>query len=57
MLATGLPEDAGFRIAFLVGAGSAVVAALSDLLIPGRHHDSARSLSSSTPVRNAAAAN
>ena len=57
VLATGLPENTGFTIAFLVGAGSAVVAALSVLLVPGRHYDSARSLSSSTPVRNAAAAN
>jgi len=59
VLATGLPADSGFTIAFLVGAGSAVVAALSVLLIPGRRYDAALSLSrssSSTPVRNAAAA-
>ena len=34
--ATGLPANAGFEIAFLVGAIGAAVAALSVLLIPGR---------------------
>jgi len=36
VLANGLPDDAGFEIAFLVSAIGAVVAALSVLLIPGR---------------------
>ena len=35
VLADGLPDDAGFTIAFLVSAVGAVVAALSVLLIPG----------------------
>jgi len=36
VLASGLPADDGFTIAFAIGAGGAVVAALSILLIPGR---------------------
>lgn len=36
VLASGLPADEGFRIAFLIGAIGAVVAAASVLLIPGR---------------------
>jgi hypothetical protein len=36
ILANGSPADAGFTLAFLVGAGGAGVAALSLLLIPGR---------------------
>jgi EmrB/QacA subfamily drug resistance transporter len=36
VLASGLPADAGFTIAFAVSAGGAVVAALSVLLIPSR---------------------
>jgi hypothetical protein len=36
LFAGSLPADEGFRIAFLVGAASAVVAAVAVLLIPGR---------------------
>jgi 4-hydroxybenzoate polyprenyltransferase len=36
VLASGLPQNAGFEIAFLIGATGAIVAALSVLLIPGR---------------------
>ena len=36
VLASGLPTNAAFTIAFLIGAIGAVVAALSVLLIPGR---------------------
>ena len=36
VLASGLPQNAGFEIAFLISAGGAIVAALSVLLIPGR---------------------
>jgi EmrB/QacA subfamily drug resistance transporter len=36
VLASGLPADEGFTIAFAIGAGGAVIAALSILLIPGR---------------------
>jgi len=39
ILASGLPADVGYEVAFLigaVGAVGAVVAALSVLLIPGR---------------------
>ena len=36
VLASGLPQNAGFEIAFLISAGGALVAALSVLLIPGR---------------------
>ena len=36
VLANGLPDDAGFELAFLVSAIGAAVAALSVLLIPGR---------------------
>jgi EmrB/QacA subfamily drug resistance transporter len=35
VLTNGLPQNAGFQIAFLISAGGAVVAALSVLLIPG----------------------
>ncbi len=41
VLASGLPENAGFEIAFLISAGGAIVAALSVLLIPGRHREPA----------------
>jgi EmrB/QacA subfamily drug resistance transporter len=36
VLASGLPADEGFKLAFLIGAIGAVVAAASVLLIPGR---------------------
>ena len=36
VLASGLPEDSGFMLAFLIGAIGAFVAALCVLLIPGR---------------------
>jgi hypothetical protein len=36
ILADGLPDDAGFKAAFLVSAIGAIGAALSVLLIPGR---------------------
>lgn len=36
VLASGLPQNSGFEIAFLISAAGAVVAALSVLLIPGR---------------------
>jgi MFS family permease len=36
VLASGLPSDEGYRIAFLVGCAGAVVAAVSVLFIPGR---------------------
>jgi hypothetical protein len=36
VLASGLPQNAGFEIAFRISAGGAIVAALSVLLIPGR---------------------
>jgi MFS family permease len=39
VLATGLPADAGFTLAFLIGAIGAVVAALSVLAIPGRRSE------------------
>ena len=35
ILASGLPQNAGFEIAFLISAAGAIVAALSVLLIPG----------------------
>jgi MFS family permease len=41
LLASGLPQNAGFEIAFLVSAAGAIVAALSVLLVPGRSHESA----------------
>ncbi|MEN3283319.1 MAG: hypothetical protein V7607_4459 [Solirubrobacteraceae bacterium] len=41
VLASGLPQNAGFEIAFLISAGGAIVAALSVLLIPGRSRESA----------------
>jgi hypothetical protein len=37
VLATGLPQNAGFEIAFLISAVGAVIAAISVLLIPGGH--------------------
>jgi EmrB/QacA subfamily drug resistance transporter len=39
VFANGLPEDTGFKIAFLVGAFGAIVAAFSVLLIPARVND------------------
>jgi EmrB/QacA subfamily drug resistance transporter len=36
VLASGLPQNAGFKIAFLISATGAIVAALAVLLIPGR---------------------
>jgi EmrB/QacA subfamily drug resistance transporter len=44
VLANGLPENAGFEIAFLISAGGALVAALSVLLIPGRGRERAAAL-------------
>jgi MFS family permease len=41
VLASGLPEGAGFEIAFLISAVGAIVAALSVLLIPGRRRQPA----------------
>ena len=41
VLASGLPADEGFTIAFAIGAGGAVIAALSILLIPGDYHGDA----------------
>ena len=39
VLASGLPQNAGFEIAFLISAGGAIVAALFVLLIPGRRRE------------------
>jgi EmrB/QacA subfamily drug resistance transporter len=39
VLASGLPQNAGFEIAFLISAAGAIVAALSVLLIPGRDRE------------------
>jgi EmrB/QacA subfamily drug resistance transporter len=44
VLASGLPQNAGFEIAFLISAAGAIVAALSVLLIPGRSRESAAEL-------------
>jgi MFS family permease len=41
VLPSGLPQSAGFEIAFLIGAVGALVAALSVLLIPGRGREAA----------------
>jgi EmrB/QacA subfamily drug resistance transporter len=41
VLASGLPDNAGFTIAFAISAGGAVVAALSVLLIPSRVSEAA----------------
>jgi len=41
VLASGLPRNAGFEIAFLISAAGAIVAALSVLLIPGRAREPA----------------
>jgi MFS family permease len=41
VLASGLPQNAGFEIAFLISAAGAIVAALSVLLIPGRRREPA----------------
>jgi MFS family permease len=37
VLGNGLPDNAGFKIAFLISAVGAVIAAISVLLIPGAH--------------------
>jgi MFS family permease len=39
ILASGLPQNAGFEIAFLISAAGAIVAALSVLLIPGHSRE------------------
>jgi hypothetical protein len=39
VLASGFPQNAGFEIAFLIGAVGAIVAAMSVLLIPGRRRE------------------
>ena len=39
ILASGLPQNAGFEIAFLISAAGAIIAALSVLLIPGRSRE------------------
>jgi len=39
VLGSGLPQNAGFEIAFLISAAGAIVAALSVLLIPGRSRE------------------
>jgi EmrB/QacA subfamily drug resistance transporter len=36
ILASGLPADEGYRIAFLIGCAGAIIAAISVLFIPGR---------------------
>jgi 4-hydroxybenzoate polyprenyltransferase len=41
VLASGLPQNAGFEISFLISAVGAIVAALSVLLIPGRGREAA----------------
>ena len=41
VLASGLPQNAGFEIAFVIGAAGAIVAAVSVLFIPGRHAEPA----------------
>jgi MFS family permease len=53
VLPTGVPGDAGFTIAFLVGAAGATVAALSVLFIPGRERPAAAA-AASQPVTSAA---
>src|SRR5205809_905617 len=51
VLANGLPDNAGFKIAFLVSAIGAVIAGLSVLLIPGRRsQQSAAELRKQAPV-------
>jgi EmrB/QacA subfamily drug resistance transporter len=44
VLASGLPQNAGFEIAFLIRAAGAIVAALSVLLIPGRSREASAEL-------------
>jgi EmrB/QacA subfamily drug resistance transporter len=41
VLASGLPQNNGFKLAFLISATGAIVAALSVLLIPGRRREPA----------------
>jgi hypothetical protein len=50
VLASGLPRNAGFEIAFLLSAAGAIVAALSVLLIPGRGRESAAEMRPQTAV-------
>lgn len=44
VLASGLPQGAGFKIAFLISATGAIVAALAVLLIPGHRREPAADL-------------
>ncbi len=39
VLASGLPQNTGFEIAFLISAAGAIVAALAVLRIPGRSRE------------------
>ncbi len=50
VLASGLPEGAGFEIAFLISAAGAIVAAGSVLLIPGRSTQPAPEMRARTTV-------
>ncbi len=54
VLATGLPADSGFTIAFLVGAAGAALAAVSVLFIPGRAQS--RAAAEPRPAATASAA-
>src|SRR5215216_1331384 len=51
VLASGLPEGAGFEIAFLISAGGAIVAAFAVLLIPGRRREPAIEMRPQAAVR------
>jgi 4-hydroxybenzoate polyprenyltransferase len=44
VLASGLPQNAGFKLAFLISATGSIVGELSVLLIAGRRHEPAADL-------------
>jgi len=52
VLASGLPEGAGFKIAFLISAAGAMIAALAVLLIPGHRREPAPQLRPHAAVSN-----
>ena len=52
VLASGLPEGAGFEIAFLISAAGAMIAALAVLLIPGHRREPAPQLRPHAAVSN-----
>ena len=52
VLASGLPEAAGFKIAFLISAAGAIIAALAVLVIPGHRREPSPQMRPQAAVSN-----